>query len=255
LLVCGHGIFGLEKIEHLGQARRFLLIASLQGLLADESFQEAVSMSHQFVLYAYPFPTRAERVIWTLNELGYAYELVRLNPFDEEWKKNPALLNINPSGKVPALIHNGKLLTESLAIMEYLVALAGRDDLIPKDIDDLYVFRRLVYYIATEIEPYLWVIDQSTRLNALYDWPGGADQTSRRLTQKNVEWIYTILDKTTYIAGSQFTLADIYAHNVLSWANKCGITRSKRVVQYMQNLEARQSFPLITRVGVETQNQ
>lgn len=34
-----------------------------------------------FVLYAYTFRSRAERVLWALRELDHPYEVIRLDPF------------------------------------------------------------------------------------------------------------------------------------------------------------------------------
>ena len=58
--------------------------------------------------------TRTFRVLWALEELGEPYELNQHGP------RSPEVQALNVSGKVPVLRHEGRLLTESHAICEYL---------------------------------------------------------------------------------------------------------------------------------------
>jgi glutathione S-transferase len=56
---------------------------------------------------------------WVLEELGVPYEKVRLDLKANETKK-PAFLALNPNGKVPVIVHEGKPIFESIAITIYL---------------------------------------------------------------------------------------------------------------------------------------
>lgn len=58
--------------------------------------------------------TRAFRVIWMLEELGQSFDLVAATPRSAE------AMQYNPTGKVPALLDGDDLLTDSVAIMQYL---------------------------------------------------------------------------------------------------------------------------------------
>ena len=57
---------------------------------------------------------RTLRVIWTLEELGLTYDQIKGNPGSAEIKA------LNPSGKVPALVVDGEVLPDSVAIMSFL---------------------------------------------------------------------------------------------------------------------------------------
>lgn len=59
------------------------------------------------------------RCHWMLKELGVDYVLVPVNMAKGE-HKSPEYLAINPSGQVPALVHDDVVLTESLAINSFL---------------------------------------------------------------------------------------------------------------------------------------
>jgi glutathione S-transferase len=66
----------------------------------------------------YTHPVSRGRVArWMLEEIGRPYKTVVLT-FEEMEK--PAYRMINPIGKVPALTHEGELITETAAICVYL---------------------------------------------------------------------------------------------------------------------------------------
>ncbi|NLW95287.1 glutathione S-transferase family protein [Luteimonas wenzhouensis] len=61
-------------------------------------------------------------VHWLLVELGVPHEL-RLLDFDRGEQKSPEYLAINPQGRVPTLVMDGLVLTESVAIAMHLADL------------------------------------------------------------------------------------------------------------------------------------
>jgi len=58
--------------------------------------------------------SRAMRVFWMLEELEQEYEIVESGP------RGKAISEVNPAGKVPALIVDGTALLDSVAIMQFL---------------------------------------------------------------------------------------------------------------------------------------
>jgi len=63
-------------------------------------------------------PTRSIRARWTLQELGIDFEAVTVNLLAGEHRR-PDFLRFNPAGKVPALVDDDLVLTESVAIALY----------------------------------------------------------------------------------------------------------------------------------------
>ncbi len=187
-------------------------------------------------LYAYPFRTRAERILWLLQELNLEHEVVRTTP--------RAIKKINPLGKVPAIAYQGEIYTESLAIMEFLVSLTPRQDLIPTDSATVYRFRNFIYYLLSEVEAYLWIAQQASSLKAFYTWPEGTlEEALGRVTQAIPHSYSYITDTRTGYVCTQFTLADIYAYHVFTWAQALGLELPETVLQYISALEQRPSFP------------
>lgn len=73
----------------------------------------------EFVLYNAPQSTCSQRVRFSLNAKGIAFEEHKLDLFSGEQLK-PAYLAINPNGVVPALLHKGRAVLDSAVIIEYL---------------------------------------------------------------------------------------------------------------------------------------
>ena len=103
--------------------------------------------------------TRSTGALILLEELGAAYELRVLDRKNNEQRAAP-YLSINPMGKVPALLHDGALVTEQAAIYIYLADLFPEAGLAPAIGDSLRgpYLRWMVFY-GSCFEPAL--IDRS----------------------------------------------------------------------------------------------
>ena len=69
-------------------------------------------------------------VHWLLIELGIAHELVQLD-FEKREQKSPGYLKLNPQGRVPTLVIDGQVLTESVVIVMHLTDLHPQAGLAP----------------------------------------------------------------------------------------------------------------------------
>lgn len=69
-------------------------------------------------------------VHWLLLELGVDFELRQLD-FDAREQKSPEYLALNPQGRVPTLLLDGQVLTESAAIAMHLADLYPQARLAP----------------------------------------------------------------------------------------------------------------------------
>jgi glutathione S-transferase len=73
-----------------------------------------------------------QKVRVTMIEKGLAWEPVEVNLFKNE-QYSPEYLRVNPNGVVPALVHEGRVITESTLICEYLDDVYPNPYLIPSD--------------------------------------------------------------------------------------------------------------------------
>ena len=199
-------------------------------------------MDNKFTLYAYNFRSRAERVLWTLRECELAYEVIRLDPFKGE-SRTPEFLRLNPSGKIPVLVQGDEVMTESVAIMEYLNDLSQRG-LMPCEPKALYQYRKVVHYGLTEIEPYMWLSEQARRLKGLYHWPEGTYEESINRVNESLQIVPQWLAANEFISGDAFSLADIYYYHLITWAAQHDdIETPTGTRDYLRKLEQRAAFP------------
>ena len=213
-----------------------------QQLLAQSEVSKGATESSELTLYAYTFRTRAERVIWTLQELQLPFKLVRLDPMKGE-TRDAEFLKLHPQAKVPVLVHGDHVLTESLAIMEYANALSDQIQLVPQGAMPEYHYRQMTYYILSEVESYLWIAEQASRLKRFYPWPDGTYEECMQRVNKGLKTVFEQVSGQQYVLEQQFSLADIYAYQIISWAHSQGVEVPDAAVEYMAGLEQRSAFP------------
>ncbi|MGO7417035.1 maleylacetoacetate isomerase [Rhizobium ruizarguesonis] len=107
---------------------------------------------NEVVLYDYWRSSASYRVRIALNLLDVDYQTVPINLL-EGAHKSPEYLALNPQGLVPTLVIDGRTLTQSLAIIEYLAELRPEYGLLPPDIADRQKVRALAYAVAMDIHP------------------------------------------------------------------------------------------------------
>lgn len=193
-------------------------------------------------LYAHTFRSRAERVIWTLEELQLDYTLIRLDAAKGDLQA-PEFVRLNPARKIPVLVHGKKVLTESLAIAEYLCELRPDARLLPETPDENYEFRRLIHFTLSEVEAYLWLADQSSRLQQSYPWPEGTCAQAMKLVKRNISALLAEVDERSFATCGRFTIADIYLWHIFAWASGRAIVLPDSVARYGERLARRSAMP------------
>jgi maleylacetoacetate isomerase len=158
------------------------------------------------ILYDYWRSSAAYRVRIGLNLLGLEYQSVPVDLVKGE-HKSAAHLARNRQGLVPALDVDGVMLTQSLAILEYLdeVHQAG---FLPGDALGRARVRTLAYAIAMEVAP---VCNLSVRTYAA-QISGGAitvDEWVRHFMGPGLMAVEAMLGDGRYCHGDRVTLADI----------------------------------------------
>ena len=95
--------------------------------------------------------SRAARCMWVMEELGLDYEQVPLNPHAGE-TRTAEYLALNPSGKIPTLVHDDFVLTESMAINWYLAS-SFPGSLLPRAARQEAKVHQWTLWAITELEP------------------------------------------------------------------------------------------------------
>jgi len=104
------------------------------------------------LLYDYWRSSASYRVRIALNLLGKTYGTRTVDLLKAQHRGDDYLA-LNPQGVLPTLAVDGQMLTQSLAIIEYLHATTDGSTLLPIDPLGQYRVRQLSYAIAMEIHP------------------------------------------------------------------------------------------------------
>ncbi|WP_112322531.1 maleylacetoacetate isomerase [Oceanibium sediminis] len=163
------------------------------------------------ILHDYWRSSAAYRVRITLNLLGLPYRSEQVvTPKGDN--RSAAFLKLNPQGLLPTLVLDGQVMTQSLAIIEYLNARVPRAGLLPADPMGQYRVRQLSHVIAMEIHP-VCNLSIATHVGALTG--RGEVETRawmRRYIPKGLAALERLLEdapESPFCHGESPTMADI----------------------------------------------
>jgi len=156
-------------------------------------------------------PSRSSIVRWMLEEVGEPYEIKLLNLKEGEQRK-PEYLAVNPMGKVPALDHDGTVITEAAAICAYLAdAFPGAKLNVPVGDKRRGAYLKWLFFGPACIEP---AISDRAFPRKEPPPPGtlgyGDFDTAMNVVAQGVA-------KGPYLLGEQFTAADVVVGATLRW--------------------------------------
>ena len=147
-----------------------------------------------------------------LEELGLAYDLVRVDLRTHKLANGIDYYTINPKGYVPVLeLDTGERLTEAAVILQYL---ADRKPgvLAPAyGTMERYRLNEWLHFISTEIHKQfgpLWHAET----------PDATKATQRATLGKRFDFVAKALAKQPYLTGGAFTVADAYLFTVTNWS-------------------------------------
>jgi len=179
--------------------------------------------------------SRGQIVRWALQEVGAEYEQQLLEYGTT--MKAPEYLAINPMGKVPAIIHDGKIVTECAAICAYLAHVFPDAGLAPRE-GEIADYYRWMFFAAGPVESAVlnkslgFAVEQGKEMMAGY---GNFDRVMDVLDQK--------LSNDDYVCGNRFTMADVYFGSHVVWGLQFGsITSRDSFAAYAERLSARDAY-------------
>jgi len=112
------------------------------------------SMGSEFALYGYFRSSAAFRARIALNLKGIKPELRFVHLLRNGGEQHTAEYKaINPQELIPALAHDGHLITQSMAIIEYLDEIVPEPPILPRDPYGRARAREIAYVVACEIHP------------------------------------------------------------------------------------------------------
>jgi maleylpyruvate isomerase len=161
--------------------------------------------------YTYFRSSAAYRVRIALNLKGLTPEPVAIHLTKEGGKQHtPEFRAINPQGRVPALVlDSGDVLTQSLAIIEYLDEIHPKPPLLPSDPVRRAKVRAFAQVIACDIHPLNNLISLQYLRRVLKHEQAEIDAWYHHWVIVGFETLEATVESGPYAFGSEVTLADI----------------------------------------------
>jgi glutathione S-transferase len=172
--------------------------------------------------------SRSSGVLALLEELQAPREIRLLNLKAGE-QRQPAYLAVNPMGKVPAILHDGVLITEQVAVYLYLAELFPQAGLAPSVGDRRRgPYLRWMAFYAGCFE--LAIIDKAMQRD-----PGPAMMSPYGDFQTVMATVNAQLARGPFILGEDFTAADVLWGSALGWMTKFGVVQpTPEIARYVE---------------------
>jgi len=178
-----------------------------------------------------------------LEEAGAEYTLTRLN-FASGEQRSSEYLAVNPKGRVPALVTDGGILTETPAILAYIAQRFHQAKLAP--LDDAFAFARMQafnsYLCSTvhvahahRMRGTRWADDQA------------AIEAMKRKVPESVGAAFGLIEdgmlEGPWVMGKQYTICDPYLFTLAEWLDGDGVdlTKLPRVIDHRARMYERQA--------------
>lgn len=186
------------------------------------------------VLYTNP-RSRGRIARWMLEEVGVPYR-TEVVPFGKAMKSGD-YRSINPMGKVPAVVHDGRVVTEVAAICAYLADAFPDAQLAPPNHEraDYY---RWMFFAAGPLEAA--VTNNALKVDVPADRQGMVGYGTYDLV---VDTLARVVSKRQFIAGEKFSAADVYVGSHIGWGTQFGtLPKHPDLVSYWERLAQREAY-------------
>lgn len=155
--------------------------------------------------------SRAMRVYWMMEELGLDYQVLPHRP------ASPEAHSYNPSGKIPALLVDGAIITDSVAILQFLAdrhgALTYAAGTVERGQQDSFT-----QFACDEVDGPLWTaakhsfaLPENIRVPAIK--PAAKFEFDRAMRV-----LETRLGDNEFVMGAQMTVPDLLLGHCAGWA-------------------------------------
>ena len=158
-----------------------------------------------------------------LEDSGASYEAKRLN-FAEGDQRKPEYLDINPKGRVPALVTGQGILTETPAILAYIGQSFPKANLIPaNDPFRLGQIQSFNSYLCSTVHP-----AHAHRVRG-YRWSDdvAAQESMKKKVPQNIGECFDLIEnsyfKGSWVMGADYTIADPYLFTIAKWLEADGV--------------------------------
>jgi glutathione S-transferase len=187
-------------------------------MIGHEETIEGSPMQTELVFFTNPW-SRGGIVHWMLEEVGAPYRMEILEYGTS--MKAPEYLAINPMGKVPAIRHGQTVVTEVAAICAYLADAFPDAGLAPA-LRDRGAYYRWLFFGAGPLEAAI-----SNKHCGFVPTAEQQRMVGYGTYEAVIDTLAIAVEGRRYIAGDQFTAADVYIGSQISWGLQFGTIEAR----------------------------
>lgn len=176
-----------------------------------------------------------------LEEAGAAYQTVRLDFANGEQRK-PEYLAVNPKGRVPALVTDRGILTETPAILAFIAQSFPAARLAP--LDDAFAFAQVQAfnsYLCSTVH-----VAHAHRLRgSRWADDAAAIEAMKKKVPQSVGDCFELIEREMFagpwVMGDNYSICDAYLYTIDRWLEGDGvdIARFPKVHGHFRRMEAR----------------
>lgn len=177
----------------------------------------------------------------SLEEAGADYKTVRLN-FAEGEQRKPDYLAVNPKGRVPALVTDRGILTETPAILAFIAQSFPAARLAP--LDDAFAFAQVQAfnsYLCSTVH-----VAHAHRLRgSRWADDAAAIEAMKKKVPQSVGDCFDLIEREMFagpwVMGGGYSICDAYLYTIDRWLEGDGvdIARFPKVHEHFRRMEAR----------------
>ncbi|HYD57272.1 MAG TPA: glutathione S-transferase family protein [Burkholderiales bacterium] len=187
-----------------------------------------------------------------LEFAGAEYELVRID-FKKEEQKSPEFLKVNPKARVPALVTEKGVLTETPAILAFIAQSYPEAKLAP--VDDAFAFAEVQAFNSYLCSTVHVAHSHRMRGSRWADEPAAWEAMKRKVPE-SVGECFELIDRTMlkgpWVMGKDLGICDFYLFTLAQWLEADGVdlTRIPKVIEHRARVLA---LPQVKKaIGMET---
>ncbi|HEV2678594.1 MAG TPA: glutathione S-transferase [Aliidongia sp.] len=183
--------------------------------------------------------SRSQRILWLLEELGLAYEIIGYQRDPVTNLAPPELKKIHPLGKSPVVVDDGRVVFESGAIVEYLIQAHGAGRLAPAfGSDDWVTYVQWLHFAEGSAMLPLMLGLYCSRIGE------AAAPVLPRIKSEvanHLGYLDGALGGRDFLVGTDLTGADVQMSFVLE-AARGHLAHFPNLVRYLGSLQARPAY-------------
>ena len=182
-----------------------------------------------------------------LETAGARYDAVRVS-FAKQEQRSAEYLRINPKGRVPALVTDRGILTETPAILQFVAQTHPKARLAP--LDDAFEMARMNAfnsYLCSTVH-----VAHAHRMRG-YRWADdpAAQEAMKKKVPRTVGECFELIEREFFagpwVLGSNYSVSDMYLFTLAQWLEGDGVEPA-RYAKVAAHRERMRADPLVARV-------